>query len=70
MLLETGKMDEKQVPVCVFVLLVLCSRVDCEDGTQRCSLLSVLAADFLVSTQELFRCTDHTPLRPFYLWYI
>ncbi|PBK96362.1 hypothetical protein ARMGADRAFT_693103 [Armillaria gallica] len=32
-------------------------------------LLSALAVDFLVSTQELFRCADHTPLRYFYLWH-
>ncbi len=32
-MLEAGKMDEKQVPVCV----------DCEDGTQRCSAATVCA---------------------------
>ncbi|KAJ8507176.1 hypothetical protein ONZ45_g10420 [Pleurotus djamor] len=33
-------------------------------------LLSALAADYLISTQEVAKSADHNPTRTFYLWYV
>ncbi|KAJ8508552.1 hypothetical protein ONZ45_g9186 [Pleurotus djamor] len=57
LLLETGKMDEKQA----FVMM---------PNKDVRPLLSALAADYLISTQEVAKSADHNPTRTFYLWYV
>ncbi|KAK0445529.1 hypothetical protein EV421DRAFT_1797154 [Armillaria borealis] len=59
LLLETGKMDEKQISK-----IVMMAPKDVRP------LLSALAADSLVSTQEVPRSADRAPSRTFYLWHV
>ncbi|KAL0947320.1 hypothetical protein HGRIS_013439 [Hohenbuehelia grisea] len=59
LLLETGKMDEKQISK-----IVMMAPKDVRP------LLSALAADTLISTQEVAKSADHNPTRTFYLWHV
>ncbi|KAF5387156.1 hypothetical protein D9615_001690 [Tricholomella constricta] len=59
LLLDTGKMDEKQISK-----IVMMAPKDVRP------LLAVLAADSLVSTQEVPKSADRNPTRTFYLWYV
>jgi len=59
LLLETGKMDEKQV-----------SKVVMMASKDVRPLLAALAADSLISTQEVPKSADRNPTRTFYLWYV
>ncbi|EAU88388.2 hypothetical protein CC1G_05154 [Coprinopsis cinerea okayama7 len=59
LLLDTGKMDEKQISK-----VVLMASKDVRP------LLAALSADSLVSTQEVPKSADRNPTRTFYLWYV
>jgi len=59
LLLETGKLDEKQISK-----VVMMAPKDVRP------LLAALAADSLISTQEVPKSTDRNPTRTFYLWYV
>ncbi|KAG6897841.1 hypothetical protein C0992_010329 [Termitomyces sp. T32_za158] len=59
LLLNTGKMDEKQV-----------SKVAMMAAKDSRPLLAALAADSLISTQEVPKSADRNPTRTFYLWYV
>ncbi|KAG6836612.1 hypothetical protein H0H93_006033 [Arthromyces matolae] len=59
LLMDTGKMDEKQV-----------SKTTMMAPKDVRPLLSALAADSLVSTQEVPKSADRNPTRTFYLWYV
>ncbi|KAH0584090.1 DNA-directed RNA polymerase III subunit RPC3 [Termitomyces sp. J132] len=59
LLLETGKMDEKQV-----------SKIAMMAPKDVRPLLAALAADSLISTQEVPKSADRNPTRTFYLWYV
>ncbi|GLB35149.1 putative RNA polymerase III subunit RPC82 [Lyophyllum shimeji] len=59
LLLDTGKMDEKQVSK-----IVMMAPKDVRP------LLAALAADSLISTQEVPKSADRNPTRTFYLWYV
>lgn len=59
LLLETGKMDEKQI-----------SKVVMMAAKDVRPLLSALAADSLISTQEVPRSADRNPARTFFLWHV
>ncbi|KAH6871118.1 hypothetical protein BKA70DRAFT_1379517 [Coprinopsis sp. MPI-PUGE-AT-0042] len=59
LLLETGKMDEKQI-----AKVVMMASKDVRP------LLAALAQDSLISTQEVPKSADRNPTRTFYLWYV
>ncbi|KZT26340.1 hypothetical protein NEOLEDRAFT_1155836 [Neolentinus lepideus HHB14362 ss-1] len=59
LLLDTGKMDEKQISKVAMMAL--------KDVRP---LLSALSADSLVSLQDVPRSADRNPVRTFYLWYV
>lgn len=59
LLLDTGKMDEKQI-----------SKVVMMASKDVRPLLAALAQDSLVSTQEVPKSADRNPTRTFYLWYV
>lgn len=59
LLIETGKMDEKQI-----------SKVTMMAPKDVRPLLSSLATDSLISIQEIPKSTDRNPTRTFYLWYV
>ncbi|KAJ2931355.1 hypothetical protein H1R20_g5712, partial [Candolleomyces eurysporus] len=59
LLLDTGKMDEKQISK-----VVLMAAKDVRP------LLAALSADSLISTQEVPKSADRNPTRTFYLWYV
>lgn len=59
LLAETGKMDEKQV-----AKVVMMAAKDVRP------LLAALAADSMISTQEVPKSADRNPTRTFYLWYV
>lgn len=59
LLLETGKLDEKQI-----------SKVVMMAPKEVRPLLAALAADSLISTQEVPKSADRNPTRTFYLWYV
>ncbi|KAG6833478.1 hypothetical protein H0H87_006050 [Tephrocybe sp. NHM501043] len=59
LLMDTGKMDEKQVSK-----IVMMAPKDVRP------LLAALAADSLISTQEVPKSADRNPTRTFYLWYV
>ncbi|KII88926.1 hypothetical protein PLICRDRAFT_91400 [Plicaturopsis crispa FD-325 SS-3] len=59
LLLDTGKMDEKQV-----------SKVAMIAPKDARPLLSALSADALISIQEVPKSADRNPTRTFYLWYV
>ncbi|KAG6854968.1 hypothetical protein C0991_009791 [Blastosporella zonata] len=59
LLMDTGKMDEKQVSK-----IVMMAAKDVRP------LLAALAADSLISTQEVPKSADRNPTRTFYLWYV
>ncbi|KAG6874316.1 hypothetical protein C0995_001541 [Termitomyces sp. Mi166 len=59
LLLNTGKMDEKQV-----------SKIAMMAPKDVRPLLAALAADSLISTQEVPKSADRNPTRTFYLWYV
>jgi len=59
LLLDTGKMDEKQV-----------SKVGMMAPKDVRPLLSVLSAESLISVQEVPKSADRNPTRTFYLWYV
>ncbi|KAF8163124.1 hypothetical protein B0H34DRAFT_694196 [Crassisporium funariophilum] len=58
-LLDTGKMDEKQISK-----VVMMAPKDVRP------LLVALSADSLISTQEVPKSADRNPARTFYLWYV
>ncbi|KAI0693743.1 hypothetical protein BC835DRAFT_1406684 [Cytidiella melzeri] len=59
LLLSTGKMDEKQI-----------SKVGMMGPKDVRPLLSAMAADSIVSLQEVPKSADRNPARTFYLWYV
>ncbi|KAF8894419.1 hypothetical protein BD779DRAFT_1609183 [Infundibulicybe gibba] len=59
LLLDTGKLDEKQI-----------SKVVMMAAKDVRPLLAALAADSLISTQEVPKTADRNPTRTFYLWYV
>jgi len=59
LLLNTGKMDEKQI-----AKVVMLASKDVRP------LLANLAAESLISTQEIARSADRNPARTIYLWYV
>ncbi|KAF9452851.1 hypothetical protein P691DRAFT_659952 [Macrolepiota fuliginosa MF-IS2] len=59
LLMNTGKMDDKQI-----------SKIVMMPGKDVRSLLTALAADSLISTQEVPKSADRNPTRTFYLWYV
>ncbi|KIL69573.1 hypothetical protein M378DRAFT_184003 [Amanita muscaria Koide BX008] len=59
LLLETGKMDEKQISK-----VVMMAPKDVRP------LLTALSMDSLVSIQEVPKSADRNPTRTFYLWYV
>ncbi|KAF6765012.1 RNA polymerase III subunit RPC82 helix-turn-helix domain-containing protein [Ephemerocybe angulata] len=59
LLLGTGKMDEKQISK-----VVLMAAKDVRP------LLAAMAADSIISTQEVPKSADRNPTRTFYLWYV
>jgi len=59
LLLETGKMDEKQI-----------SKVAMMAPKDARPLLSAMSADSFISLQEVPRSADRNPARTFFLWYV
>ncbi|EKM82848.1 hypothetical protein AGABI1DRAFT_68847 [Agaricus bisporus var. burnettii JB137-S8] len=59
LLMDTGKMDDKQI-----------SKVVMMAGKDVRALLTALATDSLISTQEVPKSADRNPTRTFYLWYV
>ncbi|EGN96168.1 hypothetical protein SERLA73DRAFT_94223 [Serpula lacrymans var. lacrymans S7.3] len=59
LLLDTGKMDEKQV-----------SKVAMMANKDARPLLSALSTDSLISIQEVPKSADRNPTRTFYLWFV
>ncbi|KIY43706.1 hypothetical protein FISHEDRAFT_52951 [Fistulina hepatica ATCC 64428] len=59
LLLDIGKMDEKEI-----------SKVVMMAAKDVRPLLSAMAADSLVATQEVPKTADRNPTRTFYLWYV
>ncbi|KAF7796893.1 hypothetical protein EIP86_008078 [Pleurotus ostreatoroseus] len=59
LLLQTGKMDEKQI-----------SKVGMMAPKDVRPLLSAMAADSIISLQEVPKSADRNPARTFYLWYV
>ncbi|KAF9792413.1 hypothetical protein BJ322DRAFT_998384 [Thelephora terrestris] len=59
LLLETGKMDEKQISK-----IAMMAPKDCRP------LLFALSADNFISLQEVPRGADRNPTRTFFLWYV
>ncbi|RDB21019.1 DNA-directed RNA polymerase III subunit RPC3 [Hypsizygus marmoreus] len=59
LLLDTGKLDEKQVSK-----VVMMAPKDVRP------VLAALAADSLISTQEVPKSADRNPTRTYYLWYV
>ncbi|TFK25069.1 hypothetical protein FA15DRAFT_668942 [Coprinopsis marcescibilis] len=59
LLLDTGKMDEKQI-----AKVVMMASKDVRP------LLAAMSADSLISTQEVPKSADRNPTRTFYLWYV
>jgi len=59
LLLDTGKMDEKQI-----------SKITMMAAKDVRPLLSALATDSLISTQEVPKGADRNPTRTFYLWHV
>ncbi|KAF9459370.1 hypothetical protein BDZ94DRAFT_1268509 [Collybia nuda] len=59
LLLDTGKMDEKQI-----ARIVMMAPKDVRP------LLAALANDSLIITQEVPKSADRNPTRTFYLWYV
>ena len=57
LLLETGKMDEKQI-----------AKVAMMSAKDVRPLLSAMSAESLVSLQEVPRTSDRNPTKTFYLW--
>ena len=77
LLLKTGKLDEKQVrllnnraSVLICVWNEQISKVVMMAPKEVRPLLAALAADSLISTQEVPKSTDRNPTRTFYLWYV
>ncbi|KAJ6618308.1 hypothetical protein B0H10DRAFT_1913677 [Mycena sp. CBHHK59/15] len=59
LLLDTGKMDEKQISKVVMI-----------PGKDVRPLLTLMSAESLISTQEVSKSADRNPARTFYLWYV
>ncbi|KAI0086297.1 RNA polymerase III subunit RPC82-domain-containing protein [Irpex rosettiformis] len=59
LLLSTGKMDEKQI-----------SKVGMMDPKDVRPLLTAMAAESIVSLQEVAKSADRNPARTFFLWYV
>ncbi|KAF9228785.1 hypothetical protein BS17DRAFT_799459 [Gyrodon lividus] len=59
LLLDVGKMDEKHI-----------AKVAMMASKDVRPLLSALASDFLISTQEVPKSADRNPTRMFYLWHV
>ncbi|KAJ3478699.1 hypothetical protein NLI96_g9580 [Meripilus lineatus] len=59
LLLETGKMDEKQI-----------TKVGMMSPKEVRPLLAALSAESLVSLQEVAKSADRNPARTFFLWYV
>lgn len=77
LLLETGKLDEKQVRSSSGYRSILrcasneqISKVVMMAPKEVRPLLAALAADSLISTQEVPKSADRNPTRTFYLWYV
>ena len=75
LLLDTGKMDEKQVirqsprcPALITDSFVQIAKVVMMAPKDVRPLLAALAADAFVSTQEVPKSADRNPTRTFYLW--
>ena len=77
LLLDVGKMDEKQVrlkyaahhkPFSEGVVQI--AKVAMLANKDVRPLLSVMSSDCLISTQEIPKSADHNPTRTFYLWYV
>ncbi|KAJ7168137.1 RNA polymerase III subunit RPC82-domain-containing protein [Mycena crocata] len=59
LLLDTGKMDEKQISKVVMI-----------PGKDVRPLLALMSAESLISTQEVPKSADRNPARMFYLWHV
>ncbi|KAJ7090224.1 hypothetical protein B0H15DRAFT_837649 [Mycena belliarum] len=59
LLLDTGKMDEKQISKVVMI-----------PGKDVRPLLALMSAESLISTQEVPKSADRNPSRMFYLWHV
>ncbi|KAJ7702378.1 RNA polymerase III subunit RPC82-domain-containing protein [Mycena rosella] len=59
LLLDTGKMDEKQISKVVMI-----------PGKDIRPLLALMSAESLISTQEVPKSADRNPARMFYLWHV
>ncbi|KAJ7074322.1 RNA polymerase III subunit RPC82-domain-containing protein [Mycena amicta] len=59
LLLDTGKMDEKQISKVVMI-----------PPNQVRPLLAAMSAESIISTQEVPRSADRNPARMFYLWHV
>ncbi|KAG6333528.1 hypothetical protein ID866_5564 [Astraeus odoratus] len=59
LLLDVGKMDEKQI-----------AKVAMMANKDVRPLLSAMASECLISTQEVPKTADHNPTRTFYLWHV
>ncbi|KAJ7771765.1 RNA polymerase III subunit RPC82-domain-containing protein [Mycena metata] len=59
LLLDTGKMDEKQISKVVMI-----------PGKDVRPLLALMSAESLISTQEVPKSNDRNPARMFYLWHV
>ncbi|KAJ6488649.1 RNA polymerase III subunit RPC82-domain-containing protein [Mycena vitilis] len=59
LLLDTGKMDEKQISKVVMI-----------PGKDVRPLLALMSAESLISTQEVPKSADRNPVRMFYLWHV
>ncbi|EMD38586.1 hypothetical protein CERSUDRAFT_153553 [Gelatoporia subvermispora B] len=75
LLLDAGKMDEKQasggaIYKGVLLIAVQISKVGMMANKDVRPLLSALSADTLISLQEVPKSADRNPTRTFYLWYV
>lgn len=74
LLMDTGKMDDKQVCPLFFesrntgLWLWQIAKIVMMAGKDVRALLTALAADSLISTQEVPKSADRNPTRTFYLW--
>ncbi|KAJ7093171.1 RNA polymerase III subunit RPC82-domain-containing protein [Mycena epipterygia] len=59
LLLDTGKMDEKQISKVVMI-----------PAKDVRPLLALMSAESLISTQEVAKSADRNPARMFYLWHV
>ncbi|KAJ7929293.1 hypothetical protein B0H13DRAFT_2228569 [Mycena leptocephala] len=59
LLLDTGKMDEKQISKVVMI-----------PNKDVRPLLAVMSAESLISSQEVAKSSDRNPARMFYLWHV